>query len=273
VSSLRWILKKEKKRDIEINIKLIMQRLPFQILVFPYRFLNAGEKIEFALFKREAPEGWVFWQGIAGGGEGNETPLETAKRETYEESGIPMESNFIKLNTVNSIPITGFKEKHLWEENLYVIPEYSFGVNVSNSIITISKEHTKYKWLRYSEAMKILKWDSNKTALWELNCRLLNIDPRDVEEILVNLLDEIKEIIRTQDTDVLWSSFDTKEDFLKELDNHIQRFQNNDFSSIEKLIGLFLPTGDLQEIAISSGWGEEYLAISKKFDDLIQVIF
>jgi hypothetical protein len=100
----------------------------------------------------------------------------------------------------------------------------------------------------------------------------LNIDPKDAIIRLIHLLKKIKEIIITLKTDTLWSSFDNKEDILEELDNHIQRFQNNDFSSIEQLIGLFLPTGDLQEIAISSGWGEEYLAISKKFDDLIQVI-
>jgi len=246
-----------------------MQRLPFQILVLPYRFLSTGEKIEFALFKRRDLE---IWQGIAGGGEGNESPLQTAKRETFEECGIPMESDFIKLNTINSVPITRFKDKYLWKENLFVIPEYSFGVNASTKLVSISKEHIEYKWLQYSEALKILKWDSNKTALWELNCRLLNIDPRDVNEILIDILDKIKEIIRTRDTDMTWSIIDTKEDLLRKIDNYILKFQNNDFSSIEQLIGFFLPTGDLQEIAISSGWSEEYLSISKKFDDLIQVI-
>ena len=168
--------------------------------------------------------------------------------------------------------IIGFKEKHLWKENLYVIPEYSFGVNATDSIITLSKEHTKHKWLRYSEAIKSLKWDNNKTVLWELNCRLLNIDPRNLNKILINLLGEIKELIRTQDTNMVWSSIDTKEELLRELDTYIQSFQNNDFSSIEQLVVLFHPTGDLQEIAISGGWGEEYLSISKKFDELIQVI-
>jgi hypothetical protein len=100
----------------------------------------------------------------------------------------------------------------------------------------------------------------------------LNIDQREVNEILINMLDEIKEIIRTRDTNMVWSTFDTKEVLILELENYIQRLQNNEFSPIEQLIGLFLPTGDLQEIAISSGWGEEYLSISKKFDDLIQVI-
>lgn len=30
-------------------------------------------------------------------------------------------------------------------------------------------------WIRYEEAVKILKWDSNKTALFELNCLLANV--------------------------------------------------------------------------------------------------
>ena len=100
----------------------------------------------------------------------------------------------------------------------------------------------------------------------------MDSDLKEFNKVVINLLVKIKELIRTLETDTVWSGFDTKEDLLKELDNHIQRFQNEDFSSIEKLISLFLPTGDLQEIALSSGWGEEYLAISKKFDDLIRAI-
>ena len=153
-----------------------MPRLPFQILVFPYRVSTTKGRIEYALFKRKDLN---FWQGIAGGGEENETPLQAAKREVLEESGIPMESDFIKLDTVTSIPITGFKDKHLWKENPYVILEYSFGVNAAKNKIKLSKEHVEYKWLHYFKAIKYLKWDSNKTALWELNCRLMNIDPKE----------------------------------------------------------------------------------------------
>jgi len=108
----------------------------------------------------------------------SETPIQAAKRETLEESGISMDSDFITLDTTASIPITGFKDKHLWIEHPYVIPEYSFGVNAARSEILISKEHREYKWFQYSKAIKHLKWDSNKTVLWELNCRLTNIDPK-----------------------------------------------------------------------------------------------
>ena len=96
--------------------------------------------------------------------------------------------------------------------------------------------------------------------------------PKDINENLIKLLYEIIELASTRDTNMVWSTYDTKEELILELENYIQRLKNSDFSSIEQLISLFLPTGDLQEIAISSGWGEEYLSISKKFDDLIQVI-
>ena len=152
-----------------------MPRLPFQILVFPYRISDAKRKIEYALFKRKDLN---VWQGIAGGGEENETPIQAAKRETLEESGIPMNLDFIALDTTTSIPIIGFKDKHLWIEHPYVIPEYSFGVNATKCKIKLSKEHVEYKWLQYFKALKYLKWDSNKTALWELNCRLMDIDPK-----------------------------------------------------------------------------------------------
>ena len=38
--------------------------------------------------------------------------------------------------------------------------------------IHLSSEHKEYKWVEYDEALKKLKYDSNKTALWELNERL-----------------------------------------------------------------------------------------------------
>jgi len=35
-----------------------------------------------------------------------------------------------------------------------------------------SKEHLEYKWVSIKEAQTILCWDSNKTALWELEERI-----------------------------------------------------------------------------------------------------
>ena len=151
-----------------------MSRALFNVCVFPYRYIGGGV-FEYALFKR-ADAG--FWQGISGGGEDSETPLEAAKRETYEESRISMDSEFIPLDTVHPIPVTAFVVTH-WQKNVYVIPQYNFGVSAGNQEIVISHEHTEYKWLKYEQAYDMVKFDDNKTAIWELDRRIRGLGPRD----------------------------------------------------------------------------------------------
>ena len=58
-------------------------RAPFQILAIPYQIVNASPLC--CVFHRADHDQWQF---IAGGGEDNETPLEAAKRETFEEGGV-----------------------------------------------------------------------------------------------------------------------------------------------------------------------------------------
>lgn len=143
-------------------------RMPYQILVLP--FIKEKGKYYYALFRRKDMNAW---QGIAGGGEEGEKPIETAKREAYEETGISPKSKMVQLSSTACIPavnISGF----LWGENVLVIPEFSFGVELTSKTIKLSREHSIYKWFTYDEAMKKLKWDSNKTALWELNYRIQN---------------------------------------------------------------------------------------------------
>jgi len=147
-----------------------MARAPFQVLVYAYFPTQDGE-FEYLLLKR-SDEGW--WQGIAGGGEGSETPLEAAKRETFEETGIPKDSRFMQLTTVLPIPATIFGCSHIWGRNVCVIPQYCFGVLRKKKRIMVSPEHTDYKWLKYEEAHRLMKYEDNKIALWELDKRLKN---------------------------------------------------------------------------------------------------
>jgi dATP pyrophosphohydrolase len=118
------------------------------------------------------------WQGVAGGGEDDETPLEAARRETYEESGIHPSSEFLQLDSIESVPVAGFRDSHLWGEDVYVIPQYSFGVAAHDVQITTSREHTDFRWLTYEEACELIKYDGSRTALWELDKRLKGKGPR-----------------------------------------------------------------------------------------------
>ena len=60
----------------------------------------------------------------------------------------------------------------LWGKECFVIPEYAFAVKVESTSLQLSHEHTEYNWLTYEEAQEVLQYDSNKTALWELNRRI-----------------------------------------------------------------------------------------------------
>ncbi|HFK1548032.1 NUDIX pyrophosphatase [Bacillus albus] len=143
-------------------------RAPYQVLIFPY--IITEDTIQYAIFNRSD---YGYWQGIAGGGEDGETPIESAKREAFEEAVILREFPYIELDSVSSLPVEDVVGEFLWGDDVYVIKEFSFGVQVSTKNISLSKEHSNYKWLCFEEAVTLLKWDSNKTALWELNKRLL----------------------------------------------------------------------------------------------------
>jgi len=152
-----------------------MARAPFQVLILPWRWAGPGQP-EFAIFQRADDHAW---QVLAGGGEDDETPLAAAVREAYEEAGIPASSTFIALTSVASIPVYYFRDSEHWGDDLFVIPEYSFGVQVSDGSPRISDEHRDIAWLPYREASNRLTWDSNRIALWELHQRILGLGPRD----------------------------------------------------------------------------------------------
>jgi dATP pyrophosphohydrolase len=145
-----------------------MSRAPFQVLVLPFRY-NQDRHLEYAVFKRWDGE---YWQFIAGGGENTEKPIESAKREAFEEAGISTKLKYIQLDSCNTVPVEGVTGEFTWGKDTYVIPEYTFGVKLDNDTIILSQEHTEYRWVSYDDAIAMLKWDSNKNTLWELNARI-----------------------------------------------------------------------------------------------------
>lgn len=152
-------------------------RAPFQVLVYLYRTNEVGE-FEYAIFLR-ADMG--IWQGVAGGGEEGESPQQAAKRETAEEAGLLISDGWTQLQTVGYVPRDIFFNSDHWPEDLYVIPIYCFGVLTDGAEVTLSHEHTRMRWLSFKEAQERVKFDSDRTALWELNERLQRVLHRPLE--------------------------------------------------------------------------------------------
>ena len=142
-------------------------RQPFQVIVFPFRSRD-DDGYEF-LIGRRSDSG--LWQAISGGGEGEETAIAAATRELMEETGLSGEE-WIMLNSTCMLPKTMFPDHKLWTEHPYVIPEYAFGVHVVEES-RISDAHVELRWCDYAETYNLLRFDSNRTALWELNLRII----------------------------------------------------------------------------------------------------
>ena len=95
-----------------------------------------------------------------------------------------------------------------------------------------------------------------------------NIDNNEID--LIEILETVKKLILEPTTDISWSTFDSKDELIIEIDAHIQKLKLRDFSKVKDLILLFAPTSDFQEISLSSGWSNYYLNLSERFDIAIE---
>lgn len=140
-------------------------RAPFQVLVLPYQMTDNVPRFLIALRSDNG-----VWQAISGGGEDSESLVEAAKRELAEETKL-VGSNWQQLDSMCMLPKVFYSGHENWAGHQYVIPEYSFSVQVTSEP-QLSNEHTEYRWCSYQEANKLLKYDSNRIALWETHERL-----------------------------------------------------------------------------------------------------
>lgn len=95
---------------------------------------------------------------------------DAAKRELYEETSLTG-SDWVQLDSMCMLPRMFYSCHEKWSDHPYVIPEYSFSVQVSGEP-QLSSEHTEFRWCKATEASELLKYDLNRIALWELSERL-----------------------------------------------------------------------------------------------------
>jgi dATP pyrophosphohydrolase len=90
-----------------------------------------------------------------------------------------MDGELTALDARTMIPVVAVTGELTWGPNVLVIPEYAFGLRAESGELRLSHEHTEYGWFSLDEACKMVRWDSNRTALWELDHRLAyNRSPR-----------------------------------------------------------------------------------------------
>jgi hypothetical protein len=87
---------------------------------------------------------------------------------------------------------------------------------------------------------------------------------------LADILRDARALLALPGNDFAWSSWPDAAAALGELDRHIAAIETGPMPGRLDLAVLFAPTGPIQEISVSSGWGREFLDLAERFDAALQ---
>ncbi|HEY1573848.1 MAG TPA: NUDIX domain-containing protein [Pseudonocardiaceae bacterium] len=113
-------------------------------------------------------------QSVSGGVESGESLVAAARREVLEETGFsggPLH----RLDMTSGVEKECFAASRYWPDDLYIVRKHYFGMEM-DADITLSGEHVDVRWLPYRQAYEALRYDDDRTALWELDARLRRRD-------------------------------------------------------------------------------------------------
>ena len=89
---------------------------------------------------------------------------------------------------------------------------------------------------------------------------------------LIKVLRKTRKFLALPDNCFLWSQWPDTNAALAEIDKVIAHLEMGIILNKQELVLLFAPTGQIQEVSISSGWAEEFLALAERFDDEISKV-
>ncbi len=87
---------------------------------------------------------------------------------------------------------------------------------------------------------------------------------------VIKALEKVKEIVGNYQMDLSYSTYKDEEELVNDLEAYIVKLKANDFSCNKEISHLFAPTGNLQEIAIDSGWSKEYMELAEIIDRYVK---
>lgn len=88
--------------------------------------------------------------------------------------------------------------------------------------------------------------------------------PRTAE--LIHILEEARLLLSQPENDFTWSSWEDSADASEEIDRLLSRLRAGVTPAVSSLAILFAPTGPMQEVSLSSGWGDEFSHLADRFE-------
>jgi dATP pyrophosphohydrolase len=126
-------------------------------LIEAHIFREKGNVIEFLLLKRSEEQIYPgLWQMVSGKIDENEPAFKTALREIKEETGLIPEKFWVAPN-VNSF----YSPER---DYISILPVFAAKVP-ENTTVSISREHSDYRWAKPEEAKKLLAWPGQRKSV------------------------------------------------------------------------------------------------------------
>ncbi len=139
--------------------KSSLYKRPISVLVVVYT--DGGEVL---LLQRCTPRD--FWQSVTGSLEANETLMQAARREVFEETGITAEADLQACGVERQYEIL-LAWRHRYASSDIINTEHWFTLRVAQpcAVRLSSAEHIAYQWLPAAEAAQRATSATNKQAI------------------------------------------------------------------------------------------------------------
>ena len=90
---------------------------------------------------------------------------------------------------------------------------------------------------------------------------------------LASVLREARYLLALPGNDFAWSSWVDADAALTEVDGLIAALEAGRLPSRLTVSVLFAPTGPIQEVSLSSGWADEFLALAARCDVAVERVY
>ena len=90
---------------------------------------------------------------------------------------------------------------------------------------------------------------------------------------LANVLREARSLLALPDNNFDWSSWTDTEAALDEMDGLIAVLETGSLPPQGSVSILFAPAGPIQEVSLSSGWGDAFVALADRCDAAVELAY
>ncbi len=91
-------------------------------------------------------------------------------------------------------------------------------------------------------------------------------DAEDPRVLLADVLRSAVELLSLPDNDFAWSAWKDKDAAVAEVEGVLALVEAGELPERLSVSVLFAPTGPIQEVSVSSGWGEAFQKVAERYD-------